>query len=758
MIQVHELGGCAPAPLAHYLKALGILRLVAEQADEEVRGWWEGDCFRVATKLTRGEIEAFFLYEYQPTPLVSPWNKGAGFFSKKDPGVSPLENSRSPRFKKFRLGIKASRSQLEELSRADKDIRDIKAEAKRPGMGEADKDRVRNSEDYKRRLREAEKEFKQLKASLIPDLRLNWRGPHREWIDAAMVLADDGTPKYPALLGSGGNDGRLDFTNNFMKRLGNLFKLASDDGQPQPDASAWFSGALWGEAVRGNLLGRPVGQHLPGTAGGANNSNGSESDSMVNPVDFILMLEGTVAFTSHASRRFGSLELPRAASPFVVNASGAAYASASAEDESARGEQWFPLWSRPLSYGEVRRLFAEGRAQLGARPVREPLDMARAVRRLGTARGIKTFQRYGYIERNGQSNLAVPLGRFDVADGHTEQLSCIDDLDLWLRRFQREARSRNAAARLSSVEKNLVDALFAVTERPQIPTSWQRVLTHLAEAEYVMAHGSGFNARPVPPLRPEWVSVSDDGTPEFRLALSFALQARAFRREQGTPLDPIRRHWLPLDRKRTGIFATTGTPPAIGLDVSPEVVMHGRRGLDDAVALVERRLMAASQRGGRHLPLKAAPGTAAGRSDLANLVSGVVDLDRTLTLARALMALDRKKWEDRPVLEPASVSDWPDDAWLAVRLCMLPWPLKTKTGFELDIGADPAIVRRLSAGDAASAVDIALRRLRAAGVGCTVRMAATSPKTARLWAAALAFPITMRTAEQFLRRLDPSKE
>jgi len=33
MMHIHDLNGCAPVPLAHYLKALGILRLVAEQAD-----------------------------------------------------------------------------------------------------------------------------------------------------------------------------------------------------------------------------------------------------------------------------------------------------------------------------------------------------------------------------------------------------------------------------------------------------------------------------------------------------------------------------------------------------------------------------------------------------------------------------------------------------------------------------------------------------------------------------------------------------
>ena len=530
MIHVHELGGCAPAPLAHYLKALGILRLVAEQRDGGARGWWEEDRFRLATKLTREEIEGFFLHDYQPTPLVSPWNRGAGFFFEKDPGISPLQNSTDFRFAEFRSGIKASRAQLDQLSESDGRIRDIKQEAKKIpgsddnsarcrdafeedykklifvrdqmqenrnrisecGLGEMeraekrlkmaqslvedteeyqelldlrdvvrdvveaeirktnDRDsannrlkdvlyKLKSSNNYKRRLNDAERRFKRLKEDLIPNFRLNWRGAYREWMDAAMVLEDDGTPKYPALLGSGGNDGRLDFTNNFMKRLGEVFDLGSDDGRPKLSARTWISGSLWNQPIPGNLSGQPVGQYLPGTAGGANNSNGPDSNSMVNPVDFILTLEGAITFTSHASRRFGSSESSRAASPFVVNACGAAYASAATTDETARGEQWMPLWSHPLSYAELRRLLAEGRAQIGSRT-------ARAVKRLGTARGIKAFQRYGYIERNGQSNLAVPLVRFEASEGHSESLACIDDLDTWLRRLRREARGPAEAA------------------------------------------------------------------------------------------------------------------------------------------------------------------------------------------------------------------------------------------------------------------------------------------------------------------------
>ena len=89
---------------------------------------------------------------------------------------------------------------------------------------------------------------------------------------------------------------------------------------------------------------------------------------------------------------------------------------------------------------------------------------------------------------------------------------------------------------------------------------------------------------------------------------------------------------------------------------------------------------------------------------------------------------------------------------------MLPWPLETNSGFKLDTGTSAALFRRLAVGDAASAIALALRRLGAAGVRCTVRSGFASPEMARLWAAALAFPITQATAKRFLNRLDPSKE
>jgi CRISPR-associated protein Csx17 len=744
-MMVHPLGGCAPTPLAHYLKALGILRLLAEQADPQARGWWEGERFRLATELDRDALEAFFLEQYQPTPLVSPWNKGSGFYYLNDPGLTLAETSQASRAERLKAGITAGRALLDEITKADEAVRAIKAEASNRKLTATQKKAMKQSPDYKKRLAEAEKAFKLLKADLIPRIRLAWRGPHRQWMDAAMVLGDDGLPLYPALLGTGGNDGRLDFTNNFLQRLNEVFDLSSANGDPRPVARPWFEGALWGAPTAGCQSGSAVGQYLPGMAGGANSANGPTANSLLNPADFILMMEGTVLFTAHATRRLGTREQTRAAAPFAVSAQGAGYASAARSDESARGEQWMPLWSQPLTLTELRRLLAEGRVQIGARAAHEPLDLARAVARLGAARGITAFQRFGYIERNGQSNLAVPLGRFRVPEHSSSQLACLDDLDAWIGRLGREARSKHAPSRLDLAARRLSNALFAVTQHPNESLRWQAVLSAMAELEGVLRTGTGLRAGPIPRLRPEWVQASDDGSVEFRLALACALQS-----SDGSPSDPVRRHWLPLEGKR---FAISGSGSQARIQTNPGVVLAGRNGIDDAIALVQRRLLEAGQRGERRLPLAPAGKASAHPSDLARLLAGEVDLDRTLQLARALMAIGARQWAARPTpASPPAGDAYPDDAWLAVRLALLPWPLPDGR----TVGADAAIVRRLASGDIPSAVRAALQRLLPVGIKATVRVAAAGPQTARLWAAALAFPITKSTAAGFLRRLEAS--
>jgi CRISPR-associated protein Csx17 len=276
-------------------------------------------------------------------------------------------------------------------------------------------------------------------------------------------------------------------------------------------------------------------------------------------------------------------------------------------------------------------------------------------------------------------------------------------------------------------------------------------LLRLADVEAVQITGSGIMAGPIPRLRPAWVNAADDNSPELRLALALALQASEFSQDGRPQRDAgVRRHWLSLDGTR---FATTGGVGQQRLAPQVDRVMQGRRGIDDAIALVDRRIIEASQSGVRCLPLKGARKAFARPSDLAKVLAGEVDLDRTLALARSLMAIDRSQWARQPA-PPAAPSgrEMPDDGWMAIRLALSSRPLSA----ENSVGADPAIFRRLESGDVAGAVKLALRRLRAAGIHAAISVAHASPDGARQWAAALAFPIAPKTADAFAQRLAPN--
>ena len=125
----HILDGCAPAPLAHYLKALGILRLVAGQTDPAARGAWEGERFVLLTGLTEDELVEFFLRRYEPTPLVSPWNRGSGFFSSGLEDVGRMATSTATRLAPMRRAIEDAREVVEAIRKADGLVRAIKGKA-----------------------------------------------------------------------------------------------------------------------------------------------------------------------------------------------------------------------------------------------------------------------------------------------------------------------------------------------------------------------------------------------------------------------------------------------------------------------------------------------------------------------------------------------------------------------------------------------------------------------------------------------------
>jgi CRISPR-associated protein Csx17 len=662
------LQGCTPEPLMSYLKALGILRLVAEQADHEARGAWRTGEFVLQANLDAAGLTDFFLNEYKPTPIVAPWAGGSGFFGRDNrKAVEAIVEGAAPRVDEYRKVICQVRAILAEEGQTDKPSEDVK-------------DRLLRR--YRREL---------------PDSFVTW-------MDCALVLQSVGQT-FPPLLGTGGNDGRLDFTQNYMQRLVDL-------GIPQGKASSisgeWVSQAVFAQPAKG-LLNVAIGQFDPGHAGGPNAGQGMMGDSHVNPWDFVFMIEGALLLAGSVARRMGAGQRDKAVFPFTVRPTSVGYASAS-ENESAegRGEIWLPLWSSLASPAELHLIFAEGRAELSGKQSRDSTDFARAVASLGVDRGIAAFVRFGFLKRSGKAFVAAPLGVFEVRERRDVDL--LREVDPWLDGFRRACRETTAPPRFSAALRRIDAAIFDFCRYGGSPRMAE-ILRALGNAERELANGEKFRKtdlraiHPVPPLSPAWISACADGSAEYRLALSLAFMQGDIVGKVGnlrTNLEPVQRpgrRWSWAEKDRA-------------------VVWSGGDLCRNFLTVLMRRSIDATRAGLDYLPLDSCFPVAlddiglflAGETDdgaLEELLWGAILLDRPDGPLRDTELLGRP--QELPVPLPR--------AYALLKLLFLPGPLPARTDEqEITVKPEPEILGRLRAGKLQEACEIAARRLRASGL------------------------------------------
>jgi CRISPR-associated protein Csx17 len=679
-----ELAGCRPEPLAHYLKALAVLRLVAEQRDPDARGFWSGDTFVLRSSQDREDLLSFFLEDYAPTPIVAPWNGGSGFWPKDNrEGFDAIRASSAPRLGAYRDAIAAAEDVLQ-----------------RSGVDEA--------------LRKDAKLWKSAKERLIAALRAELPDAALPWMDAALVLTPDGA-SYPPLLGTGGNDGRLDFSNNQMQRLAALL-LA-----PQGPAPGELASALFGDPVAG-LKALTIGQFLPSGIGGTNGGPGFEGRSSVNPWDFVLMVEGALLPSAATTRRLESNRRGALSFPFTVRSSGVGYGSASAKDErGSRDEIWLPLWTAPASLAAVRNLFVEGRAKTkaprSASTAVTGSDFARALATLGVDRGVDRFVRYGFLQRNGLAFLATPLGVQKVE--RRALADVLAPLEHWLEGLRRAASQDRAPSSWqrarSDVERAVVD-LCTGRARGLLDLLLALVGAERAFARQV-AKAVEFGARPVPRLPAEtWVPHVAEDSPEFRLARSLA--GRGYR-QRLLPLAETRNDWDPQSRA---------------------VTFGEARLVDNLIATLQRELIERSQGREKNRPAQ----VHARLDDIDAYLGGRVDDRRLADLLAGLTLLDRHD-------EPSSPFPTGRSPGAAFALTSLVWDRRPLPGLLLE--DTPAVLARLVADRVADATAAAAARLTGAGLPPVVhRVRAARGRGPRL-ASALAFPLSPADRRELLASL-----
>jgi CRISPR-associated protein Csx17 len=618
--------GCTPTPLAAYLKALGLFRVLAQQRpDSTLRTHWEGNTFVLTSTLDRDALRDFLLHRYAPSPLVAPWNGGSGFYPKDNTSAAEaITASSAPRFSLYRETLATARDAISHLALKEK----------------PDADR---------------------KERLLLRCRNTFSEPALEWLDSAFVLTEGGA-KYPPLLGTGGNDGRLEFTNNFMQRLCELFDLADPAAVATPEAAALLDNALFAAPARG-LAEKPIGQFSPAVGGGANASTGFNARSTLNPWDFVLALEGALLFAAATIKRLEGTEPGQLVYPFCVQSSGSGYgSSATADENDARCEIWMPLWQTPVGISELQTLLAEGRAWVGRRPAKNGVDFARAVASLGVDRGIGEFQRYGFHVRNGLAYFATPLQRLRVHRDHVTA-DLLAACDGWIQRFFSRAKSANAPGSIARAARRLEAAILAqcVSAQSDHRPTTQELLASLGDCEHALAGSAKWTAenylKPIPPLSPEWFEAAATDDPEYRLAAALASLGLWVNKQ----FFPLRRHLEPV---KIGV----GSPSwADWEDDSSEVVSSEGSATALLCALMRRRMLFAQKLGGESWPEYAR--LTAWPSDIAAFIEGRIDEDRFVRLFWGLSLVVFREGDRTPQLPRPKSDALPPAFYGQLKLC-----------------------------------------------------------------------------------------
>lgn len=686
-----DLAGCRPMPLGSYLKAIGVLRVIGEQADEGCVGWWSEDRFVLRTHLEAEQIVDFLLDSYRPTPVVSPWNKESGFWEKHRDKLSAIEESSTERLSLFRSTIAAARDAAS-------------AAATLPS--------AKNKAAFIRKLRAA-----------LPDDAV-------EWLDASQLLSDDGAEVSPFLV-SGGVDGRLDFARNFAERLAlvlpELGAPRDRGGDGRIRSATWLRAALYGE---GNpiLLRETPGMFEPGSAGGENATTGFAGPPLLNPWNYVLLVEGVLLFAGAAVRRLsrasgthGQKGGPKASFPFAVRP------ATQLAGGSARAELWLPLWERPVGILELRHLCTEGRAEWNGRQATDAVEFSSAVAALGAERGITAFARHGIAQRMGNNHLAVPLGSVEVPRCVRSEIDLLRTVDGWVRRFRDLARDKDAPLVLREAAARLDRSIIRVAGGSG-PTAVQALLAALAAAEFALAERPGPKSRPGPlELDFEWVGAADDQTAEYRIARAIGGLGQGSGRPLRSDLEdiePVGSRW------RRPSESKLGRP-------SPDPSSRLRN-------LFALRMRHALEHGQKVL---AAPAPA-GVGDVAMLQAGDLDIELIASLSAAFAMVSW--WPHRGLCDDEALVP---AGYAVLKACCTPGAFADGEA-SLRIPLEPAIVTAVEAGSILEAVRRAGLRLRGSGVA--VQAAVFSAEIAaeldeRLLPIALLVPIPDLSVRRLLR-------
>jgi CRISPR-associated protein Csx17 len=511
----YQLKGISDRPMGSYLAALGLMRIIERHVDDAAQFYWQGMGFYINTKVPESELIELLLAKYEATIAFNPWNKSSGIKIDKKTGelsyvgsIAQIANSDSWRTKKIR-----------ELLPEFKDLID---EFKIQGT----------TFSYPEKLE---------KLAFIGQCHSRIKNQHwQEWLDSTVILMEvtdkkgktSIKPKYPALLGSGGNVGAVDIAENYYSAVGLLFDPQT--GKPAANAAACFAKAIFGidssevteskEVKALHLF--PSQDYRLDFALSKNYDyapSGGGSATAVNPALVLLASEGMVSFRGLAG---GGGRDPDAGKPLgrdlakyslAIPTSGASTDLVSLDERKSFTEEYFlPLWTTPRTYKILRERIFESplinEVQFFLpRQISDGTDFIQVLQEWAIENKIAgKFARYSLLPRKGQSNFAVMLETVDV--GGDARLDLAADLEDYRRNLRVFAKTDDCPALVGGSIYHF-DRIYS-----------QFIQGKCSHSDLLMALGKLAPVRRPKSLRYDWIAplLTESNCPEFRLALSIA--------------------------------------------------------------------------------------------------------------------------------------------------------------------------------------------------------------------------------------------
>ncbi|MBZ5601827.1 MAG: type I-U CRISPR-associated protein Csx17 [Acidobacteriia bacterium] len=567
------LQGCRHDILGHYLKAIGLLRVLARCPDQDYRdpdaeGWWDMDqacfCLRSEKYPTMEKLVEFFEKGYQPTPVMAAWNKeigGNGNIAKEFHASCEWEI--------------AAAYASEVVSAADK---------KKPVNA-----------------------LKRTSAEAFAAYRDDSRHDLSEVLDAVAVPRFCRSSDNPVFLAKG-IAGRAHLWRSYWEYLEVFAKLRK--AKKKEGFISLLAATLAGRGTAQPAKGKGT-PFFPDAIKGYNIGSGWVQENYpFNALDYVLAVEGAFALRGTAARTIGASSKRFVAFPFVFDA-GEDLVDDGNEIKGTASALWLPLWSSHTTFAELASFISDAQARLPGKDARFSAEFVRALNAQGVDAGFSGWQEFRF-KMKGSRVPWITTGRYvgtSSAQGNPPDTSranatllnrglapldesrFLDQFDMAWKGSKADSRSPhpvraaiNAAMETAAHEPTphhclaLLESIFSACRQMCVSESFREKLRG--------RRASFFEALPME----EWNELLNplEKQAEFRIARSLASITGLQRQSNGdySPAQPMLGSLLPLTRGRSGWFL----PEKKG-DRTQQDVWTGADLPYDLAAVLRRRYM-----------------------------------------------------------------------------------------------------------------------------------------------------------------------